>query len=49
MSLFARPSVTFAIVFGCFAVLVPRVFLPYFRPRASPPPHHIDDRQYYFY
>lgn len=49
MSLFARPSIAFAIVFGCFAVLVPRVFLPLFRPKPSPPSRHIDDRKYHFY
>ncbi|UJR35556.1 hypothetical protein I4U23_028309 [Adineta vaga] len=40
MSLLARPSVVFAIVFGCFAVLIPRVFLPLFRSRQSAPVHH---------
>lgn len=40
MSLFARPSITLAIVFGCFVVLIPRILLPYFRPRAV---HHTDD------
>ncbi|CAF0865644.1 unnamed protein product [Adineta ricciae] len=34
-----RPSVVFAIVFGCFAVLIPRVFVPLFRPRQSAPVH----------
>ena len=47
MSLFTRPSVVFAIVFGCFAVLIPRIFLPLFRSKPTPS-HHIDDRKYYF-
>ncbi|CAF0728453.1 unnamed protein product [Didymodactylos carnosus] len=28
MSVFTRPSIVFAIVFGCFAVLIPRIFWP---------------------
>jgi len=43
MSLFARPTVTLAIVFGCFVVLIPRILLPYFRPR---PVYRTDDRMY---
>ncbi|CAF3314969.1 unnamed protein product [Rotaria socialis] len=35
MSLLTRPSVVFAIVFGCFAVLVPRIFLPLFRSKPA--------------
>jgi hypothetical protein len=46
MSLFTRPSIVCAIIFGCFAVLIPRVFLPFFRPRPS---HNIDDREYFFF
>jgi hypothetical protein len=44
MSLFARPSVVCAIIFGCFAVLIPRIFLPLLRSKSS---HHIDDREYF--
>ncbi|CAF3389619.1 unnamed protein product [Rotaria sp. Silwood1] len=45
MSLLTRPSVVFAIVFGCFAVLVPRVFLPLFRSKPSvSPSHNVDER-----
>jgi hypothetical protein len=40
MSFFTRPSVVCAIIFGCFAVLIPRIFLPYFRPKPS---HHVED------
>jgi hypothetical protein len=42
MSLLSRPSVVFGIVIGCFAVLIPRVFIPIFR---SKPSHNIDDRK----
>ncbi|CAF1326549.1 unnamed protein product [Adineta steineri] len=43
MSLLTRPSVVFAIVFGCFAVLVPRVFIPLFRSKPSTPANQVDD------
>jgi hypothetical protein len=43
MSFFARPTVVGAILFGCFAVIIPRIFLPFFRPKPS---HHVDDREY---
>ncbi|CAF0847975.1 unnamed protein product [Adineta ricciae] len=43
MSLLARPSVIFAIVFGCFAVLIPRIFLPLLRSKPSTPVHNFDD------
>lgn len=45
MSLLTRPSVVFAIVFGCFAVLIPRVFLPLFRTKPQTPSHNFDDRR----
>lgn len=45
MSMLARPSVVFAIVFGCFAVLIPRVFVPLFRPRQSAPVHQQYERK----
>ena len=45
MSMLTRPSVVFAIVFGCFAVLIPRVFVPLFRPRQSAPVHQQHDRK----
>jgi hypothetical protein len=44
MSLLARPTVVFAIVFGCFAVLIPRVFLPLFRSKSSASNPNMDDR-----
>lgn len=44
MSLLTRPSVIFAIVFGCFAVLVPRIFLPLIRSKPPVPTHNYDDR-----
>lgn len=43
MSLLTRPSVVFAIVVACFAVLIPRVFLPLFR--TKPPATQLDDRK----
>jgi hypothetical protein len=43
MSILARPTVVFAIVFCCFAVLVPRVFLPLFRSKTSTPSQNIDE------
>jgi len=48
MSLLTRPSVVFAIVFGCFAVLIPRIFLPLFRSKPSVPSPNFDDRKAYF-
>lgn len=45
MSLLSRPSVVFAIVFACFAVLIPRVFLPLFRTKPATPANHVDDRE----
>jgi hypothetical protein len=48
MSLLSRPSVVFGIVIGCFAVLIPRVFIPIFRSKPSSlPSHNIDDRKYF--
>jgi len=43
MSILTRPSVVLAIVFGCFAVLIPRVFLPLFRTKTSVPSHNYDN------
>ncbi|CAF3386568.1 unnamed protein product [Rotaria sp. Silwood1] len=43
MSLFARPNIFVAIIFGCFAVLIPRFFLPLFRSRSLSSTAHIDD------
>ncbi|CAF1359304.1 unnamed protein product [Adineta steineri] len=43
MSFLTRPSVAFAIVFGCFAVLVPRIFLPLLRSQSSVPSHNMND------
>lgn len=45
MSILARPSVVFAIVFGCFAVLLPRIFIPLFRSKPATPAHNFDDRE----
>jgi hypothetical protein len=46
MSILARPSVVFAIVFACFAVLIPKVFLPIFRSKPTAPSHNnFDDRK----
>jgi hypothetical protein len=47
MSVLTRPSVVFAIVFACFAVLIPKVFLPLFRPKPPTPSHHFDDRRFF--
>ena len=48
MSFLARPTVVFAIVFGCFAVLIPRVFLPIFRSKSSTTAPNYDDRKLRF-
>ncbi|UJR10403.1 hypothetical protein I4U23_014606 [Adineta vaga] len=43
MSFLTRPSVVFAIVFGCFAVLIPRIFIPLFRTKPSASSQNFDD------
>ena len=48
MSILSRPSVVFAIVIGCFAVLVPKVFLPLLRGKPSTVDHQVNDRMYLF-
>jgi hypothetical protein len=48
MSLLTRPGVVFAIVFGCFAVLIPRIFLPLFRSKPPVPSPNFDDRKIIF-
>ncbi len=45
MSILTRPTVVFAIVFACFAVLIPRIFLPLFRTKTSGPGNNFDDRK----
>ncbi len=45
MSILTRPTVVFAIVFACFAVLIPRIFLPLFRTKTSAPSNNFDDRK----
>jgi len=44
MSLLSRPTVVFAIVVGCFAVLIPRVFLPFFRSKPTTSSQHFDEQ-----
>ena len=48
MSILTRPTVVFAIVFACFAVLIPRIFLPLFRTKPSVPSNNFDDRKLSF-
>ncbi len=48
MSILSRPTVVFAIVFACFAVLIPRIFLPLFRTKPSAPSNQFDDRKLFF-
>lgn len=48
MSILTRPSVVFAIVFCCFAVLIPRVFLPLFRSKPAVPTHNYDERMFIY-
>ncbi|CAF4217398.1 unnamed protein product [Rotaria socialis] len=43
MSLFARSNILWAILFGCCAVLIPRIILPLFRPRSPSPNPHMNE------
>ncbi|CAM4806439.1 unnamed protein product [Rotaria magnacalcarata] len=43
MSLFARPNILLAVLFGCCAVLIPRIILPLFRPRSPSPNPHMNE------
>ena len=38
MSFLIRPTVVFAIIFGCFAALIPRILFPLFRSKSSSSP-----------
>lgn len=50
MSLLTRPSVVFAIVFGCFAILIPRIFVPLFRSKpAQTPSYDFDERKFIYF